>query len=77
MKQHIKSVHHNKDKTLHKCDFCGEWFSGIRKLETHVDKIHRLVKDFHCDICGNEFVYENDLKQHIKRIHKEKILQFD
>lgn len=57
------------DKPL-KCEACPSAFYTKKKLELHVDKIHRGFRKFGCNICEKLFASKNSLKKHISTFHE-------
>ncbi|OWF36124.1 Zinc finger protein 208 [Mizuhopecten yessoensis] len=60
----------NRHKKVHgsvdfKCEQCNWLFLTEKKLQTHIDRVHKLAP---CDICGQELTYQ-ELPLHKRKMH--------
>ena len=64
----------NKEKLLHKCDFCEKSFFNEEILGMHIESIHKsIIKGFKkCNICESSFACRISLLKHINTIHIKK-----
>jgi len=61
--------HEQKRKNLtFTCETCGKEYKSKVSLESHIDTIHKGLRNFDCDICGKLFTRANTLRTH-KKIH--------
>jgi len=51
------------------CPQCGQSFTHISSLRSHVKSVHLKQKDFHCDQCDKSFVEITNLRSHIETKH--------
>ena len=69
LKDHLKNVHEIDDR-MFKCELCD--FATFKKqnLDSHVDCVHKKLKNFPCDICGKKFGEKSKMRAHVKRVHQ-------
>ena len=58
------------NKSIIKCDICGNIFTTPRNLSQHIKRIHDKIKDIKCDICGKMFAGPTDIRTHKTHVHK-------
>lgn len=58
-------VHHSTEAEF-ACDICGAKFHRIRRLETHMRKMHSGKEDFQCDVCQAPFKVKSRLAAHLR-----------
>ena len=66
LKKHKQEEKCSGDKF--QCDECERYFLEERKLEEHVNRVHKL---YGCDECEKEFKYERNLEKHIEAVHED------
>ena len=64
LKIHFKNVH---EKNKQNCEYCDKSFVD---LQTHVDRVHKGIKNFECKECGKTFFKSASMQEHIDAIHK-------
>ena len=64
--KNIASVH--EEVRDHTCNHCGNSFSSVQYLKTHVQAVHEGVRHT-CKICKLSFSHERSLKRHAKSMH--------
>ena len=64
LKNHIKNEH---EKVNTRCEYCDKSFVD---LQTHVDRVHKKLKNFECQECGKTFFRLPEFKDHNNIVHK-------
>lgn len=68
LKNHVRTMHENKNPTKCVCDKCGKGFRGPSQLMKHA-ATHGDEK-VQCDICGKWQKHEYSLQEHKARAHR-------
>ena len=68
--QNLTIVHEGQRD--HKCEICGNYFSGSQQLKKHMEAVHEGKKDHKCVICGKSFSFKKNLRRHINIVHEGK-----
>ena len=66
LNRHYSNIH--EEKNINKCEYCNKDFVG--NLQSHVDRVHKNIRNFECKECGNRFFKDAELKTHIDVVHK-------
>ena len=59
-----------KDRKITNVTFVTKAFCQQGNLNTHINDIHKNLKNHQCDLCGNGFSQSNNLMEHIKHVHE-------
>ena len=71
LKGHVERVHEGKKvpKDTRLCPQCGR--SVLKSsLQSHIDTIHKGIRNFKCETCGKGYTGQYDLQQHIQIVHE-------
>ena len=75
LKRHaMRCMSKNKAKR-YPCNQCDKTFAFANGLKTHVNHIHRQIKDFHCDICDYKTYTITNLRIHTSKVHDKESLE--
>lgn len=69
---HVLAVHLRR-RPRTKCEYCGKMIiSSI--LKTHIDSVHKKLRENRCDICGKGYFRASRLKEHVEAVHLKQII---
>ena len=75
LKQH-EANHANDNQQIIKntgsktCNLCNKTFAERTWLKTHIDVVHKGIKNYECNLCGLKCGRKAQLDHHYKRIHE-------
>ena len=55
-----------------KCEICDKEFKSNNGLKTHLNLVHKLMKEHQCNICQAVFKVQRQLNSHVKIAHENK-----
>lgn len=53
----------------HSCPICQKYFSAKKKVQLHIKRVHKQIKDHNCDECQYKAHTKWDILRHIKTNH--------
>ncbi|CRK99337.1 CLUMA_CG012631, isoform A [Clunio marinus] len=69
--KHMEVVHNKR----YFCHICGKFLK--LRIETHIDMVHKKIKNYFCDLCGHGTFQKNDIICHMWSTHLPKDLKCD
>ncbi|RZF37504.1 hypothetical protein LSTR_LSTR011891 [Laodelphax striatellus] len=69
--EYHKTTHTDPKKQWMKCSCCQKLLAGERRLKSHMQNYHTLVKTYSCDRCKKIFHSRGNLYRHIVNVHLE------
>ena len=75
LREHIRRRHAKEKIARLPCDQCDKTFASSNGLKTHIENIHKQIKNFLCDLCNYKTYTISNLRIHVSKMHTRESLE--
>ena len=69
LKKHVSRCPMKNKGIKYPCDQCDKRFASSPILKTHVDRVHKKIKNHQCEFCDHKTFSRSNLRIHTSRMH--------